>query len=171
MPPSCISTKKFKCYCAVYRIKVEGYNTMSAQTLKCHERDEQIAIRGQINRITLIINTFLQATVYSANQESNFQKMKKYFKETSEVVSHNEINFEDKKLNDSMKGIEMSAQIRDLSLSESDAVFDIKGNKYAASNDIDEEDESDDDISNYEATLTKTHKNYARYKADILEDI
>ncbi|OAD67757.1 hypothetical protein PHYBLDRAFT_72167 [Phycomyces blakesleeanus NRRL 1555(-)] len=130
MSPSHISTKKFKCYCLVCRIKAGEYNIIFSQTLKCHKRDEQIAIRGQTNR----------------------------FEEIPEVVSHNEIHFEYEnneydivyvfRLNDSIEEIEMSAQIKDLSLSESNAVFGIKGNEYAASNNFDgKEDESDDNMS------------------------
>ncbi|OAD79445.1 hypothetical protein PHYBLDRAFT_139474 [Phycomyces blakesleeanus NRRL 1555(-)] len=85
-------------------------------------------------------------------------------KETLEIVSHNEVHFKDKsneygmnyvfELNDSAEEIETPARIRDLPLSESDAVFSIEGNKYAASNDLDNrENESDNDMSDDEVRL------------------
>ncbi|OAD71945.1 hypothetical protein PHYBLDRAFT_146928 [Phycomyces blakesleeanus NRRL 1555(-)] len=93
----------------------------------------------------MVFNDFPNGELNPGHDETDIVK------ETSEVVSHNEIHFEDKKLNDSVEKVEMPAQIRDLFLSKSDAVFGVESNEYAVSNDLDnKEDESDADMSDDE---------------------
>ncbi|OAD71017.1 hypothetical protein PHYBLDRAFT_72553 [Phycomyces blakesleeanus NRRL 1555(-)] len=139
MVPNRNADNKYKCYCSVCRVRYGGYNTVSAQTLKRHEKAEKIVEIMQ-NNICMQYNYIF---IYFKNE---------IIEETFEVESNEDTIDYIFESNDNE--VETPTLTRDLPLSESDAVFGIEGKEYTGRNDFDNEEyETNGEMSDDEESI------------------
>ncbi|OAD68570.1 hypothetical protein PHYBLDRAFT_172991 [Phycomyces blakesleeanus NRRL 1555(-)] len=139
MAPNCNADNKYKCYCSVCRVRYGGYNTVSAQTLKRHEKAEKIVelmqnnIQNEIIEETFEVESNEDTMDYIFDKENYFFLFSCYFGLIL-IFWQNRMTMK-----------------KDLPLSESNAVFGIEGNEYTGRNDFDNEEyETDGEMSDDE---------------------